>query len=144
MSLSWFFHIFVCLLPLFSATPCFSFLLLHRHPNLLQSQSSSCWQCWPLQCKLLLFSPLLLQLFRRQILRGLLLIFAGPAIFPPPACFISNFPHKVGFVFSWIFVSSLCFFVPIVITTHLSSINLRFFSIITLDIFSLGEAKTKI
>ena len=38
-------------------------------PNLLQSQSSSRWQCWPLQCKLLLFSPLLLQLFWRQILR---------------------------------------------------------------------------
>ena len=25
------------------------------------------------------------------------------------ACFISNFPHIIAFVFSWIFVSSLCF-----------------------------------
>ena len=45
------------------------------------------------------------------------------------------------------FQLNLCFlslfFVPIV-TTHLSSLNLRFFSIITLDIFSVEEAKTKI
>ena len=109
-------------------------------PNLLQSQSSSRWQCWPLQCKLLLFFPLLLQLTDSARPPADI---CWPSHFSFSACFISNFPHIIGFVFSWIFVSSLCFFVPIVITTHLSSINLRFFSIITLDIFSLGEAKTK-
>ena len=35
-----------------------------------------------------------------------------PSHFSFSACFISNFPHIIGFVFSWIFVSSLCFFCP--------------------------------
>ena len=101
-----FFHIFVCLLPLFSATPRFSLLLLHRHLNPLQSQSSSRWQCWPLQCKLLLFFPLLLQLTDSARPPADI---CWPSHFSFSACFISNFPHIIGFVFSWIFVSSLCF-----------------------------------